>query len=374
MDASRLQVAARRGRDDEQSERTLGKLDDRTLPEVSGPAGEVSSLRDSWERGSAILDLQKEQVAALIEPAFPGQTLTYCKIAEGGLSNTNLFVRLSGRPDPVLLRVYTRDPSQASKEWAILTRLSGQIPVPRLFYSAMQSDEFPHAYAIMEWVEGMRAELASPDKIGHDGLREVAHSIGRTLAGIHSVHFDVAGFLDGNLAVVERISLGGDALTEFLDEQLGASGPGRQNLGSKLADSVINFAAQEGGLLNTWSGAPSLTHADYGGSNILVRNIAAGWRTSAILDWEFSFSGTPFFDLGNLLRPPLGTLDGFEQAVAQGYREAGGLLPPEWRRISLLTDLYSWAEFLGRPSCGPNLAEAARKMIMQTMRSFTARQ
>jgi hypothetical protein len=57
---------------------------------------------------------------------------------------------------------------------------------------------------------------------------------------------------------------------------------------------------------------------------------------AAVVDWEFAFSsGSPFIDLGNLLRPPLGDLPGFEEAVADGYRAAGRVLPDDWRRRSL---------------------------------------
>ena len=88
---------------------------------------------------------------------------------------------------------------------------------------------------------------------------------------------------------------------------------------------------------------------------------------AAVLDWEFAFAGSPFFDLGNLLRPPLGSRPGFADAVAAGYRTAGGDLPPEWRRMAALADLFSWAEFLTRPTVSDAVVNTARQRITETM-------
>jgi aminoglycoside phosphotransferase (APT) family kinase protein len=86
-------------------------------------------------------------------------------------------------------------------------------------------------------------------------------------------------------------------------------------------------------------------------------------RVTAVLDWEFAFSGSPFFDLGNLLRPPLGDRPGLAAAVAAGYRRAGGQLPEDWRRMSELVDLMAWADFLNRPTTGEDLIRDAHAMI-----------
>jgi aminoglycoside phosphotransferase (APT) family kinase protein len=91
---------------------------------------------------------------------------------------------------------------------------------------------------------------------------------------------------------------------------------------------------------------------------------------AAVLDWEFAFSGSPFFDLGNLLRPPLGDMPGFEQAVHDGYVDAGGVLPTRWRQMSLLQDLLAWADFLNRPNTNAALIRDGRTIIMRTMATF----
>jgi hypothetical protein len=68
----------------------------------------------------------------------------------------------------------------------------------------------------------------------------------------------------------------------------------------------------------------------------------------------------PAGDFGNLLRPPLGLRTGFADAVARGYREAGGTLPADWKTHAQLADLTAWAEFLTRPNIGDALIADAR--------------
>ncbi|MGQ3028836.1 MAG: phosphotransferase family protein, partial [Ferrovibrionaceae bacterium] len=91
-----------------------------------------------------------------------------------------------------------------------------------------------------------------------------------------------------------------------------------------------------------------------------------------VLDWEFAFAGSPFFDFGNILRPPLGDLPGVAAAIATGYREAGGRLPDDWPALSRLVDLLSWADFLNRPVVDAALVADARAMIVRALRSFPA--
>ncbi|WP_264373122.1 phosphotransferase family protein [Pelagibius marinus] len=110
-----------------------------------------------------------------------------------------------------------------------------------------------------------------------------------------------------------------------------------------------------------------LVHCDFDPSNILLtRDGPEGgdsWRLAAVIDWEFALAGTPLIDLGHLLRPPQGDIPGFAEALAAGYREAGGELPGEWRAAAKLLDLLAWLDFLNRPGDHPRLFADARRMI-----------
>ncbi len=66
-------------------------------------------------------------------------------------------------------------------------------------------------------------------------------------------------------------------------------------------------------------------HSDFNPKNVLAVRAGGRWSVSAVLDWEFAFSGSPLHDIGNMLRfeqPP-----GFAAGFADGFRDGGGDLP-----------------------------------------------
>ena len=321
-------------------------------------------MREDWSRPYPAATLNPEQASALVW-SLPGRPAVL-RVAElsGGLANTNLRLDLDGHP-PMVLRLYQRDPAQAAKERAIHTLAAERgLPTPRLLGGGNDpATGLP--FALLEWIDGQRLDEAARD-LDDTALLPPARSVGAALATIHAVTFDRSGFFDASLTVAEPVDAGGAGLIGFLRHAL-VDGPGGDRLGRDLADRLVAFAEREAGLLDRWPGPPCLTHSDFGGTNILVRNGPKGWTVAAVLDWEFAVAGSPFFDFGNLLRPPLGTRPGVADSVAAGYRAAGGVLPPEWRRMAALADLFSWAEFLTRPTVSDAVVATARQRITDTM-------
>jgi aminoglycoside phosphotransferase (APT) family kinase protein len=118
------------------------------------------------------------------------------------------------------------------------------------------------------------------------------------------------------------------------------------------------IAADPAGAAAGTAGSRQLVHSDYNGKNLLAVCRGGRWLISAVLDWEFAFSGSPLTDVGNMLRfrdryPP-----GFTDGFLAGYQDAGGQLPPRWREISEALDLYALADFLTRPPDHPYFAKA----------------
>ncbi len=162
--------------------------------------------------------------------------------------------------------------------------------------------------------------------------------------------------------------MGRSGLIAYLEHCL-IAGRGGARLGQDLTSELLAFAERRGDLLDSWSDAPCLVHADFNGSNILVRQRPSGnrWENAAVLDWEFAFSGSPAFDFGNLLRAPLGEVEVFAQATAEGYKQSGRDLPTNWRRIARVADLFAWAEFLDRPNLDAARIDDARKIVGSTI-------
>jgi fructokinase len=95
--------------------------------------------------------------------------------------------------------------------------------------------------------------------------------------------------------------------------------------------------------------ARQLVHSDFNGKNLLVLDRGDRWSISAVLDWEFAFSGSPLVDVGNMLRFRAAYPPSFVSGFIAGFREAGGDLPSDWQEVSEALDLYALADFLTRP-------------------------
>jgi len=217
----------------------------------------------------------------------------------------------------------------------------------------------------MEWVKGDRLDHIAPSLSTQDAFN-LATSVGTALAAINRVTFDQTGFFDESLRIEEPVDVGRRGLILFVSEYV-SRGLAGERLGKELTERLLKFIEEKGGILDEWQQAPCLTHSDFGGSNILVTGGPNGHTLSAVLDWEFAFSGTPFFDLGNLLRPPLGTLAGFSDGVALGYKRGGGHLPTRWREMAAIVDLSAWVEFLNRAVVPRAIIETALRQISQTI-------
>lgn len=322
-------------------------------------------MRDKWNRDSAILQFDKPQLNALVAPAFPASTVKAFALTEGGLANTNIRLELDNQAEPILLRLFVRDPKQARKEWLINKLVHSTVPSPDFFYFGQDNQFSGHPYILMEWIEGLRMEEVIT-KLSASEVASLGESVGSTLVSIHNFSFSDAGFFDSELNIDEPIDMGSAGLLSYANSCLN-DGLCAERLGAGLSRRLLDFLSEEACLLDQWKGAPCLSHSDFGGSNILVKDTSDGWKVAAVLDWEFAFSATPFFDFGNLLRAPHGTIPGFEEAVARGYQRDGVKLPLEWRKMSLLTDITAWLDFMTRKDPGANLIADAKRVISQTI-------
>jgi aminoglycoside phosphotransferase (APT) family kinase protein len=321
-------------------------------------------MRDNWNRATQTLEFTIDELTKMIEPILPDRKVVASFYTQGGLANTNIRLQLSGTQTPLILRVFTRDPAQAEKECRIYQRINGIVPTPKIYYYSPSNPVSGHPYSVMQLVEGDRLETLV-EGFDSSWSVEVGRSVGASLAAIHSVTFEQEGFLDEQLNVKTPINSGSTGLVDFA-KSCWEQDIVIQRLGPELRREISPFVRRESQIFQVWRAAPCLVHADFGGSNILVKKRQT-WQVTAVLDWEFALSANPFIDFGNLLRDPLGSVDGFERAVQEGYNAAGGMLPADWRKMSKLADLTAWLDFLTRPNANERLVQDAVMMIRKTM-------
>ena len=319
-------------------------------------------MRDHWPRARPMLEFDVATVEALIAPVVLQGRITHMEPVAGGLTNTNLRLWLADRRGTLLLRIYQRNGDLAHKEMALCRMVEKQVPVPSFLHFAPENPVTGHAFAVLEWVEGMPFDAALP-KLDRDERVQIADRIGRALAAIHGFTYANFGFFDAALKVGAPIDLGRAGLIAYLHECL-VEGRGGARLGPELTGDVIAFAAREGHCVEAWQQRACLVHGDFNPSNILVSETAAGtWDVAAIIDWEFAFAGAPGFDFGIFLRPPLGEASEFLVALEAGYRAAGGEMPADWQRIARITDLFSYADVLHHPETSCGVIEDAKSAI-----------
>ncbi len=322
-------------------------------------------MREGWNRATPVFQLSKKEVETLLHPILPSLKVTEVEIAKGGLANTNLKIQRAEEEQPLLLRFCVRDPSSVVREFRLLELVGAAVAAPHIWHFSRENPINGHPFILMDWIDGVRLETVI-DRLSREEIWQLGESLGETLAAIHGFKFEQAGFFDEKLDITSPMEMNGAGLLAYARQCL-ADAVAVERLGWQLATELLKFLEEENSLLNEWDGKPCLTHADFNGSNILVKNAPEGWKVAAVLDWEFAFSGTPFFDFGNLLRDPLGALPGMADSVASGYTKAGGILPEKWRKMSKLTDLTAWLEFLTRENTGPQLISDCRDQISKTI-------
>ena len=325
------------------------------------------ALRQSWQRGTPALAVDAGCLADTMAAIFPGAQLRSATPLSGGMANTNLHLSFAGEPGDLVLRLYQRDPGQMMKEAAIAARLDGRVPLADFLHVDPDPKPLGAPFALLRWIDGVTLDSVLP-ALEQTELDALGETLGRLLATIHGEHFAQSGFLGGDLNVVDTFTSGGEGLIAFCAQHM-ADKLVTGRLGKDRCRDLMAFVERRAYRLNQWQGPPCLTHADFGGSNILVKRTDGGVDVTAILDWEFAFAGSPFFDLGNLTRPPLDGRPSFLASLEQGYRTIDSSLPDDWQALSRLVDLTAWIDFAGRPAVSQAVLDDAVATIDRTIGS-----
>jgi aminoglycoside phosphotransferase (APT) family kinase protein len=320
------------------------------------------SLRQGWGRGSATLQVPPAALGVLAAELFDGAAVTAVETLSGGLANTNIRLDLDRAPGRVVLRLAQRDPAALGREAALLRLAASRgIPAAVLLHAETDATRLGAPFLLLGFVEGvmLEAALAGADD---STVADLGYAVGELLAAVHGVGFEEAGFLDSELAVATPIDAGGEGLKAYA-AAMAANPLVAERLGAARLARLAGVLDEQAGRLDAWSGRPCLAHADANGSNILVARETGLWRVVALLDWEFAFAGTPYFDLGNAIRPPAGENPLWLTGIDAGYRSAGGALPADWPDLARLADLTAWLDFASRPEATPALLADCKAMI-----------
>jgi aminoglycoside phosphotransferase (APT) family kinase protein len=288
---------------------------------------------------------------ALAARAFGGRSVTEVQRVTGGFGNESLRLTTSDG-EAFLLRRHLRGDT-AAVEAAVMARVRDTVPVPQIVYADPSGEILGTPVTVSRFVSGVTADRALD--AGGDAAR-IGVAVGEVLARIGAYTFSRAGFFHGPQLDPRPLTGQGD-LAAFVRERI-ARPAVADVLSAGERDAFLRAVDDVAPAVRAVDGARCLVHGDFNGKNLLVDEGAGGWRVTAVLDWEFAFSGSPLFDLGNLVRFVDELPAGFRPGVLAGFRSAGGRLDPDWERVSAGLDLFSIADLLTRDPDHPFFAKA----------------
>ncbi|MBS2537254.1 phosphotransferase [Catenulispora sp. NF23] len=108
-----------------------------------------------------------------------------------------------------------------------------------------------------------------------------------------------------------------------------------------------------------------LVHSDLNPKNILVTRARGGWRVDAVLDWEFSFSGSPYADAANMIRFRADAPEEFRAGFRAAFAEhlSADLHPGrDWLYLGRVMDMFALSDLVTRPVGHPVADQAAREI------------
>ena len=287
------------------------------------------------------------QLERWLAAVLTGQRVTAQTRLGGGYRNRNTRLDLDDGESLVLRQYEVDDAARVCAiEAALLGRLRGVAPVPEVLAADPAGTAAGEPVLLTRFAAGIPLSAALADPLSrpgdHAGLGRAA---GQALAAIGTVSFPRGGFFaDGTLRPAAEDLPGG--LPGFVDACL-AAGPAPTVLSAAELDGLRALARADEPFAARAGGARQLVHSDFNPKNLLAVRADGRWSVSAVLDWEFAYSGSPLGDVGNMLRfeqPP-----GFAAGFADGFRDGGGDLPLDWRQVSAALDLFALADLLTRP-------------------------
>src|SRR4051812_13379009 len=253
------------------------------------------------------------------EHALPGRRVVAERDLTGGYSNQNTLITMDDGGEFVLRRY--RGANACAVETALAGRLTGVVPIPEVIAADDTGKTAGEPVLLSTFVPGRPVG----EVLTGAPAAELGREVGATLAAIGSVTFAAPGFFaDARLEPGPPGAEPTAGLDAWVDRCL-REGNAAGHLTEAEQRQLRRYAGQATPQLAVLVGSSRLVHADYNPKNLLAARDGDGWRVVAVLDWEYAFSSSPLYDVGNVLRFP--RPPGFEDPFLTGFRENGGELP-----------------------------------------------
>ncbi len=280
----------------------------------------------------------------------------------GGYSGETFLV--TGAGEQAVLRLYAKQPERAAIDQALLERLRGLLPVPRVLEAVTVpagTDRPP--FLLLEALPGDRLDVVLP-AADEPLRRRLAEAVTGVLVLLATERMPRAGlFVDAGLEPVAFPAGSGDQVG-FLEAHLGA--PWFAGL-TDDERAGLRAVARRAAALSGRTGRIALVHADFNPKNLLVDPATGG--VTGVLDWEYAYAGAPLADVGNLLRFAEDKV--FDSAVATAYAERAPDVEAGWLEGARALDLYSLIDLASREAPANPIVQGARELLLASAHTRT---
>lgn len=296
-------------------------------------------FKADWEKTNSHFKISDALIYKIVKSSLPEVQLESHEIIEGGCANLNIKLNLNDGHIK-LLRIYIRDHEAAYREQAISQLIQHAVPVPSI-KTIDQMDG--HCFVISEFKSGITLrDLLLSNQVY--SLKDIMCQVGELLSRLAKFTFSSPGFFDRKLNVTELLTnhecIASSKNCLKKKAALNALSP-------ELIASIDQTLDQCSYLLDQAEGN-QLVHADFDPANILVIQTNGHWTVSAILDWEFAFSGSVLWDVASMLRYAHRMPEAFETSFIHSLTSNGVNLPSNWKVIIQFLNMISLLDCLNR--------------------------
>ncbi|WP_270182177.1 phosphotransferase family protein [Alkalihalobacillus sp. CinArs1] len=316
-------------------------------------------MKTNWERNKPIIEPDEKTFSAIVESYRPESSITNIHLLKGGLSHSNY--KLDFQDGSSLVARFTTNKKTLTLEQNLNQILPKEVRTPK-FLHLSHRPEF--SVALVEWKEGklLRDRLtSSPNE-----MYAIGYSVGDQLASLRKLSFDSQGFLDANVTVKEPFCLTPKSFIGII-ESFVQNGPMTSRISQSLTHRILAYAKKHAALFLEDESEARLVHGDFNGLNLLIE----GTEVSAVLDWEFAFSGSIYLDIGNMIRyDHFPNMESFEEGLLTGLKNNSIVLSPNWRQLAKLADLVALCSLLDSPFGGKNRFKDITRLIENTLQPY----
>lgn len=238
-------------------------------------------------------------VAALVDRAFPGCTITDAQELSEGMFNTAWLITGSGiLAEGVILKIgpkagtklLTYEKDILKTEIAVCRMLEQtDVPAPRILFADDSRTLVPSDYFFMTRIPGILWKDAAPDKMQQCRDRLMAQ-LGQIHSRIHSINGGWFGYIKEDPRF--RFHTWAEAFSGMMED---VCNDGRKDGHPLPYEQIRSAVNRHRDVLNEVT-VPKLVDFDLWAGNVLLAEEDDGYRISGIIDLERCFFGDPYGD------------------------------------------------------------------------------